>query len=122
MYKLSRLFYKEDAEYMSIKKRQGMEAEIEKKNAVVDRQVVDLDVNMFVLKQNSFLVLPETPNIYLSNSKAKKFLTDLSKAVKNSRDGVIIRFKGAINPREDSINDDGSMFLTRELNVGEVER
>lgn len=88
---------------------------------IIDRQVIDLDVNMFVLKSNSVLVLPETPNIYLSPAKAKKLVADLEKAVKTSRDGVIIRFKGSINPRQESANDDGSMFLTRELSVGEVE-
>lgn len=87
----------------------------------IDRQVIDLDVNMFVLKSNSVLVLPETPNIYLSPAKAKKLVTDLEKAVKNSRDGVIIRFNGSINPRQESANDDGSMFLTRELSVSEIE-
>lgn len=88
---------------------------------MIDRQVIDLDVNMFVLKSNSVLVLPETPNIYLSTAKAKKLVADLEKAVKTSRDGVIIRFKGNINPRQEGANDDGSMFLTRELSVGEVE-
>ena len=87
----------------------------------IDRQVIDLDVNMFVLKSNSVLVLPETPNIYLSPAKAKKLVIDLEKAVKNSRDGVIIRFKGSINPRQENANDDGSMFLTRELSVSEIE-
>jgi hypothetical protein len=88
---------------------------------VMDRQVIDLDVNMFVLKSNSVLVLPETPNIYLSPAKAKKLVLDLEKAVKTSRDGVIIRFKGSINPRQENANDDGSMFLTRELSVSEIE-
>jgi hypothetical protein len=109
-------------EKMALKKNRNAQDSSESKAGLRDRQVVDLDVNMFILKQNSFLVLPETPNIYLSPSKAKKLLSDLTKAVKNSRDGVIIRFKGAINPREQTVDDDGSMFLTRELNVGEVER
>ncbi len=106
---------------MALKKKKTAEKKAGSKDKVIDRQVIDLDVNMFVLKPNSFLVLPETPNIYLSPGRAKKLLSDLSKALSNSRDGVIIRFKGSINPREQSAQDDGSMFLTRELNVGEVE-
>lgn len=85
-----------------------------------DRQVVELDVNMFVLKQNSFLVLPETPNIYLSNVKALKLAEELKKAAENSRDGIIVRFNGEINPDSEKPGDDGSMFLSRELTVREI--
>ncbi|MGD0566478.1 MAG: hypothetical protein ABSA34_04000 [Candidatus Goldiibacteriota bacterium] len=102
-------------------KKQEKEAAAPKGPESIDRQVIDLDVNMFVLKSNSVLILPETPNIYLSPAKAKKLVADLEKAVKNSRDGVIIRFKGSINPRQENANDDGSMFLTRELSVSEIE-
>lgn len=85
-----------------------------------DRQVVDLDVNMFVLKPNSFLVLPDTPNIYLSNKKAFKLAEELKHAAEHSRDGVIIRFNGEINPESEKEGDDGSMFLSRELTVKEI--
>ena len=37
----------------------------------VDRSIVNLEVDMFVLKPTEMLVLPETPNIYLTNEKAK---------------------------------------------------
>ena len=90
------------------------------KNETIDRQVIDLDINMFILKPNSVLVLPETPNIYLSPAKAKKLVADLEKAVKESRDGIIIRLQGQINPRQESDDNDGSMFLTRELSVSEI--
>jgi hypothetical protein len=85
-----------------------------------DRQVVELNVNMFVLKQNSFLVLPETPNIYLSNTKAVQLAEELKNAAENSRDGIIIRFNGEINPEAEREGDDGSMFLSRELTVKEI--
>ena len=104
---------------MAVKKKKS--ASTEARQETVDRQIIDLDVNMFVLKPNSVLVLPETPNIYLSPAKAKKLIIDLEKAVNKSRDGVIIRFKGQINPRQESADNDGSMFLTRELSVSEVE-
>lgn len=104
---------------MAVKKKKS--AAIAGKQETVDRQIIDLDVNMFVLKPNSVLVLPETPNIYLSPAKARKLIEDLEKAVTKSRDGVIIRFKGQINPRQESADNDGSMFLTRELSVSEVE-
>lgn len=100
------------------KKKRGINAGNED---TVDRQVIDLDVNMFVLKPSLVLVLPETPNIYLSPAKARKLISDLEKAVNKSRDGVIIRLKGEINPRQESADNDGSMFLTRELSVSEVE-
>jgi hypothetical protein len=104
---------------MAVKKKKSVVTAF--KQETVDRQIIDLDVNMFVLKPNSVLVLPETPNIYLSPAKARKLMGDLEKAVTMSRDGVIIRFKGQINPRQESADDDGSMFLTRELSVSEVE-
>jgi hypothetical protein len=107
---------------MARKAKKTSKIENDAKFETRDRQVVDLDVNMFVLKQNAFLILPETPNIYLSPDKAKKLIADLSKAVKSSRDGVIVRFKGSINPRQDEMGSDGSMFLTRELSVGEIEK
>ncbi|MCE5300300.1 MAG: hypothetical protein LLG37_05435 [Spirochaetia bacterium] len=88
------------------------------KTVSVDRQVVDLSLNMFVLKQSSFLVLPETPNIYLSPARAKKLIADMTQAVRVSRDGIIIRFNGPINPGQEQ--GDGSMFLTRELTTGEI--
>src|ERR1035437_5163719 len=101
------------------KKKNGTDAV---KQETMDRQIIDLDVNMFVLKPNSVLVLQETPNIYLSTAKARKLMSDLEKAVIMSRDGVIIRFKGQINPRQETADNDGSMFLTRELSVSEGER
>lgn len=104
---------------MAVKKKKN--SIIAGRQETIDRQIIDLDVNMFVLKPNTVLVLPETPNIYLSPEKAKKLISDLEKAVTKSRDGVIIRLKGQINPRQDSADNDGSMFLTRELSVSEVE-
>jgi hypothetical protein len=104
---------------MAIKKKTIKTSTIN--SETIDRQIVDLDLNMFVLKPNTVLVLPETPNIYLSPAKARKLIEDLEKAVSKSRDGVIIRFKGRINPRQENPDDDGSMFLTRELSVSEVE-
>lgn len=94
-----------------------MDTESEKK---VDRSEVDLELDLFVLQPTEFLVLPETPNIYLSEEKAQKFLSDLKKAVENSRDGVIIRLNGRINPRIKAEGEDESMFLTRELKTGRV--
>jgi len=83
----------------------------------VDRQIVNLEVDMYYLKPTSFLVLPETPNIYLTTEKARKFLKELKDAVDYSKDGVIIRFQGEINPRKDDSERDGSMFLSREIKV-----
>jgi hypothetical protein len=83
----------------------------------VDRQIVNLEVDMFYLKPTSFLVLPETPNIYLTNEKARKFLKELKDAVDFSKDGVIIRFQGDVNPRQDDVERDGSMFLSKEVKV-----
>jgi hypothetical protein len=83
----------------------------------VDRQIVNLEVDMYYLKPTTFLVLPETPNIYLTTEKARKFLKELKDAVDYSKDGVIIRFQGEVNPREDDAERDGSMFLSREVKV-----
>jgi hypothetical protein len=83
----------------------------------VDRQIVNLEVDMYYLRPTSFLVLPETPNIYLTTEKARKFLKELKDAVDYSKDGVIIRFQGEINPRKDDSERDGSMFLSREIKV-----
>lgn len=86
----------------------------------VDRSEVELELDLFVLQPTEFLVLPENPNIYLSEKKAQKLLNDLKKAVENSRDGVIIRLNGRINPRLKNEGEDESMFLTRELKTGRV--
>lgn len=83
----------------------------------VDRQIVNLEVDMYYLKPTSFLVLPETPNIYLTQDKARKLLKELKDAVDFSKDGVIIRFQGEINPRQDDADRDGSMFLSKEVSV-----
>jgi hypothetical protein len=83
----------------------------------VDRQIVNLEVDMFYLKPTSFLVLPETQNIYLTHDKAKKLLKELKEAVDFSKDGVIIRFQGEVNPRQDDVDRDGSMFLSKEVKV-----
>ncbi|HRU39688.1 MAG TPA: hypothetical protein P5511_07405 [Candidatus Goldiibacteriota bacterium] len=83
----------------------------------VDRQIVNLEVDMYYLKPTSFLVLPETPNIYLTNEKARKFIKELKDAVDFSKDGIIIRLQGEINPRQDDSERDGSMFLSREVTV-----
>ena len=40
--------------------------------------------------------------------------------MENSRDGVIIRLNGRINPRIKAEGEDESMFLTRELKTGRV--
>lgn len=83
----------------------------------IDRQIVNLEVDMYYLRPTTFLVLPETPNIYLTTEKARKFLKELKDAVDYSKDGVIIRFQGEVNPRKDDQERDGSMFLSREVKV-----
>jgi len=87
------------------------------KKEKVDKATVDLEVDIFVLKPTTFLVLPETPNIYLSAEKTKKLIKSLTDALPGSKDGVIIRLKGDINPQQEKNNYDGSMFLTRELHI-----
>ncbi len=87
------------------------------KKEKVDRAMVDLEVDIFILKPTSFLVLPDTPNIYLSSEKTKKLIKSLTDALPGAKDGVIIRLKGAINPQQEKKDSDGSMFLTRELNI-----
>jgi len=59
-----------------------------------DRSEVKVDLDIFVLKTTELLVLPENPHIYLTKAKAEKLLYDLSEAVANSRDGVIIKLNG----------------------------
>jgi len=86
----------------------------------VDRSEVEVELDLFVLQPTEFLVLPDTPNIYLSEKKAEKLLNDLKAAVENSRDGVIIKLNGRINPRIKAEGEDESMFLTRELKTGRV--
>ncbi|HDT15419.1 MAG TPA: hypothetical protein ENN55_04340 [Firmicutes bacterium] len=93
----------------------------EREENKIDRQIVNLEVDLFVLKPTEFLILPETPNIYLSNEKAKRFLSELQEAIRVAKDGVIIRLQGEVNPREDKSEGDGSMFLSREMKVGELE-
>ncbi len=86
----------------------------------IDRQIVNLEVDMYYLKPTSFLVLPETPNLYLTTEKARKFLKELKDAVDFSKDGVIIRLQGDVNPRQDDAERDGSMFLSKEIKVEEA--
>jgi len=86
----------------------------------MDRQIVNLEVDMFVLKTNEMLVLPDTPNIYLTTEKAKRFIKELKDAVDVSKDGIIIRFQGDVNPDQEDPEKDGSMFLSREMTPGEV--
>jgi len=91
------------------------------KKEKVDKALVDLEVDLFVLKPTTFLVLPETPNIYLSEIKTKKLIENLKKALPGAKDGVIIRLKGDINPKEEKKGTDGSMFLSREIAVEKLE-
>lgn len=91
-------------------------------NEKVDRQIINLEVDMFYLKSTEFLVLPETPNIYLTHEKAKQLLKDLKDAIDYSKDGVIIRLQGEINPKEERRDSDGSMFLSREIIVEDISR
>ncbi len=85
-----------------------------------DRFEVKLDLDIFVLKSTELLVLPDNPHIYLTKAKAEKFLYDLSEAVANSRDGIIIKLNGKINPRIKDPNEDESMFLSGELKADRV--
>jgi len=86
----------------------------------IDRQIINLEVDMFYLKSTEFLVLPETPNIYLTHEKAKQFLKDLKDAIDYSKDGVIIRLQGEVNPKEEKRDADGSMFLSKEVTVEDI--
>ena len=87
----------------------------------IDRSIVNLEVDMFVLKPTEMLVLPETPNIYLTNEKARQFLKELKDALDYSKEGVIIRFQGEVNPKQEDPEKDGSMFLSKVIGTGEVE-
>ena len=86
----------------------------------IDRSIVNLEVDMFVLKPTEILMLPETPNLYLTQEKAKKLLKELKDALDFSKEGVIIRLQGEINPNEEDPEKDGSMFLSREISTGEI--
>jgi|DewCreStandDraft_4_1066084.scaffolds.fasta_scaffold24117_3 hypothetical protein len=86
----------------------------------IDRQIVNLEVDIFYLKSSEFLVLPETPYIFLSQEKTKQFIKDLKDAIDYSKDGVIIRLQGEINPKEEKRDSDGSMFLSKEVKVEDI--
>jgi len=82
-----------------------------------DKGVVELDVDVIVLKPSSFLEPPEKPVIYLSEKKTKELVQDLLNALKYAKDGIIIKINGDVNPRKEKENFDGSMFITRELKM-----
>ncbi|HDT15017.1 MAG TPA: hypothetical protein ENN55_02290 [Firmicutes bacterium] len=90
--------------------------DIEKQN----RAVITIDLDIFVLKPTELLVLPDTPNIYLTQEKAQKLLADLQETINTSKDGIIIKLDGKINPRLKHEDEDESMFLTRELKASRV--
>ncbi|MFP4466682.1 MAG: hypothetical protein ACLFP1_06505 [Candidatus Goldiibacteriota bacterium] len=85
-----------------------------------NRAVIKIDLDIFVLKPTELLVLPDTPNIYLTQEKAKKLLADLQETVEDSKEGLIIKLEGKINPRLKHEGEDESMFLTRELKASRV--
>jgi hypothetical protein len=89
-------------------------------NRSIDRSEIELELDLIVLQPTELLVLPDTPNIYLTPQKAKKLLCDLQNAIENSREGVIIKLNGKINPRVKPDGEDESMFLTKELKSGRV--
>ncbi len=86
----------------------------------IDRSIVNLEVDMFVLKPTEMLSLPETPNVYLTQEKAKKLIKELKDALDFSKEGVIIRLQGDVNPQEEDPEKDGSMFLSREMSAGKI--
>ncbi|GEM_PF-5427823 len=82
-----------------------------------DKSTVNLNVDIVVLKPNTFLEPPGKPVIYLSEKKTKEFVRDLLNALKHAKDGVVINITGEINPQKQKEDFDGSLFITRELRM-----